>query len=92
MITIILIISGLLNLCLGYIVWNLNRKNNFQTDILTSYIQYLNKITDIIDFSDRKLKEIDHKGSFESDDEIGWFFKQIKQIQETLNNFKIKNV
>ena len=36
-------------------------------------------------WSGRKLKEIDHKGSFESDDEIGWFFKNIQEIQKILN-------
>jgi hypothetical protein len=53
---------------------------------------YLNKISDIIEFSDKKLKEVDAKGSFESDDEIGFFFQSVKQIQETLNSFKIKNL
>ena len=53
---------------------------------------YLNKISDIIEFSDKKLKEVDYKGSFSSDDEVGFFFQEIKQIQETLNAFKIKNL
>ena len=32
------------------------------------------------------------KGSFEGDDEIGHFFKTIKQIQEILNDFNIKKI
>ena len=55
-------------------------------------MEYLNKISGLIEFSDKKLKEVDHKGSFESDDEVGFFFQEIKQIQETLNAFKIKNL
>jgi hypothetical protein len=43
-----------------------------------------------LNFSDKKIKEIDVNGTFESDDEIGFFFKQIKFLQEQLNNFKIK--
>ena len=39
--------------------------------------------------TDKKLKEIDNKGSFESDDKIGFFFKAIKHIQDILNDFKV---
>ena len=35
-----------------------------------------------------KLEEIDGKGFFKSDDEIGWFFENIKYIQETLSQYK----
>ena len=77
---------------LGYTTFNLLKKNERQEDILAGYMSYLNKISDIIKFADKKLKEIDARGSFESDDEVGFFFKQIKQIQEVLNNFKIKDL
>jgi hypothetical protein len=53
---------------------------------------YLNKISDIIDFSDKKMQEVDAKGSFKSDDEVGFFFEQIKSIQSILNSFNIKNL
>ena len=63
-----------------------------QNEVLVSYQIYLNKLSDIVELSDKKLKEVDHKGSFESDDEIGFFFQSVKQLQETLNVFKIKNL
>ena len=53
---------------------------------------YLNKISDYIETTDKKLKEIDSKGTFESDDEIGFFFQQVKNIQTVLNSFNIKNI
>ena len=84
---------------LGYTTFNLLRKLEKQEDainnqatILSSYLSYLNKISDIIDFSDKKLREVDYKGSFSSDDEVGFFFEEIKQIQSTLNQFKVKNL
>jgi hypothetical protein len=49
----------------------------------------MTNLSTTIDFSDKKLKEIDAKGSFESDDEVGYFFKQVKFLQEQLNNFKV---
>jgi hypothetical protein len=93
------IILGVLVVILGYTTFNLLRKLEKQEDvinnqatILASYLSYLNKISDIIEFSDKKLKEVDHKGSFKSDDEVGFFFEEIKQIQDTLNQFKVKNL
>jgi len=77
---------------LGFTTFNLLKKNEAQEDILASYMTYLNKISDIIEVSDKKLKEIDARGSFEADDEVGWFFKNIKMIQDVLNQFNIKNL
>lgn len=33
------------------------------------------------------LKSLDNIGAFESDDEVGYFFKQLKSIQEALESF-----
>ena len=84
----------LIGLCvvLGFTTYNLLKKNEAQEDILASYMTYLNKISDIIDFSDKKLKEVDEKGSFKSDDEVGFFFEQIKALQDILNSFNVKNI
>jgi hypothetical protein len=87
-----IIILGLMVVILGYTTFNLLRKNEIQEDILTGYMSYLNKISETIESSDKKLKEVDIKGSFKSDDEIGFFFQQIQSIQTILNSFIIKNV
>jgi hypothetical protein len=86
-------------LILSYTTFNLLRKNEKledmvenQSKILGGYMSYLNKIADIIEHSDRRLKEVDSKGSFKSDDEVGFFFEQLLSIQEVLNKFNIKNI
>jgi hypothetical protein len=89
---VLTIILGLMVVILGFTTFNLLKKNEQQEDILAGYMKYLSKISGVIEFSDKKLKEVDRKGSFESDDEVGFFFQEIKQIQETLNAFKIKNL
>ena len=89
---ILTVILGIMVVILGYTTFNLLKKNERQEDILAGYMSYLNKISDTIDFADKKLKEVDARGSFESDDEVGFFFKQIKQLQDILNAFKIKNL
>lgn len=89
---ITIIILSLMVVILGYTTFNLLRKNEKQEDILMGYMSYLNKVSDIIEMSDKKLKEVDAKESFKSDDEVGFFFESIKQIQSILNQFNIKNL
>jgi hypothetical protein len=76
-----IVLLSILVVILGFTTYNLLKKNEAQEDILSSYMTYLNKISDIIDVSNKNLREIDSKGSFEADDEIGWFFKNIKMLK-----------
>lgn len=85
LIIILIVLVGVLT----YTTYNLLRKNEKQEDILAQYLTYLDQLSKIIEHSDSRLQKIDAKGAFKSDDEIGWFFEQIKVIQERLNNFKI---
>ena len=39
---------------------------------------FISKQSDAIQACDQRLKQIDNKGIFYADDEIGWFFKEIK--------------
>ena len=87
-----IIILFILVVTLGFTTFNLLKKNEKQEDILTGYMTYLNKISDTIELAERKMNEVDAKGSFKSDDEIGFFFEQIKTIQTALNSFVIKNI
>jgi hypothetical protein len=90
----LLIIGGLsiTTLILGYTTRNLLKKNEKQEDILIGYLQYLDKLSKIIEASDEKLKEIDSAGMFEKDDDVGMIFQSILQVQEIMNSFSLKNV
>ena len=89
MVETILIILGLLVVILGYTTFNLLRKNERAEDIVNQYNEYLTEFNKQIKFTSKRLKEIDAKGTFESDDEIGWFFTQIKNLQEGIERFRI---
>lgn len=54
------------------------------------YQKYMVNISTAIKLADEKIKEIDIKGTFKSDDEIGWFFESVKKIQTILNEFLIE--
>ena len=82
------IILGILVVIFGYTTFNLLRKNENAEDIIFSLDEVITKIEENIINSEKRLKEIDAKGSFKSDDEIGWFFDEVKKIQNGLNQFK----
>ena len=75
----------------GFTTFNLLKKNEKAEDMIVGYSDYLDKLSRIIEFSDEKIKKLDQRQMFSSDDEIGFFFKQIKAIQGILNEFKVKN-
>jgi precorrin-6x reductase len=85
-----IIILSVVVVTLGYTTFNLLRKNEKQEDILAGYLDYLDKISRVIEVSDKKMKEIDARGTFSSDDEVGFFFQQIKGLQDILNEFKLE--
>jgi hypothetical protein len=89
MTTIILVITGILVVILGYTTFNLLRKIEKLEDIVEKYDYHLTELGKQINIADNRLKEIDLKGTFKSDDEIGWFFEQIKVIQSSISKFKI---
>ena len=86
---IIISILGVLVVALGFTTFNLLRKNEKQEDILAEYITYLDQLSRIIEISDEKLKKVDERGIFKSDDEIGFMYEQIKDLQRILSNFRI---
>ena len=52
---------------------------------ITQYEELILQIRQVITFSTEKMKLVDAKGHYESDDETGFFFEQLKQIQLSLD-------
>ena len=52
---------------------------------ITQYEELILQIQQVIKFSTEKMKIVDSKGHYESDDETGFFFEQLKQIQLSLD-------
>jgi len=86
---IIIGILGILVVILGYTTFNLLRKNEKAEDIIISQSDFIEKISTQINNSQKRLEEIDEKGTFQGDDEIGWFFNEVKILQNDLSRFKI---
>tara|TARA_Y100000389_G_scaffold185822_1_gene205587 strand:+ start:358 stop:606 length:249 start_codon:yes stop_codon:yes gene_type:complete len=80
------IIIGILSALLivaGFAIRNLTKKNEILEDFIA-------KQSEAIDACNVRLHNIDDKGSFIADDEIGWFFTELKKIQEALNEFRLR--
>ena len=91
MITTIVILSVIL-LASMFVNINQLRKQEAQSDYIeelensnTEYYTFFQKLKTQIGESNSKLKQIDRLGSFESDDETGFAFKELKDIYEDLN-------
>ena len=86
------IVIGILSIgciTLGFTTFNLLRKVEKIEDVVIRYGRFISEFSKQLDNTDKRLKEIDEKGTFKSDDEIGWFFKQIKRLQSDVSRFKI---
>jgi hypothetical protein len=83
-----IIILGIMVVILGYTTINLLVKNEKAEDIIISQQKYISSISEIIQNSEKKIREIDEKEIFKSDDEIGWFFNELKKIQNILSQYK----
>ena len=57
--------------------YSLRRINQYE-DLIIQFQQ-------IIKFSTEKMKQVDSEGHYESDDETGFFFEQLKELQLTLD-------
>ena len=53
---------------------------------ITMYEEIILQVNDKIDYVNKQLKIIDEKGTFEADDEVGFFFLELKEIGKLLDN------
>ena len=76
---IITIVLGIVAIFFGIVTfYALRRINEYENIILN--------ISNTIETIKIQLKIIDDKGTFESDDEVGFFFTEIKQLGRDLEN------
>ena len=72
------IILGIISLTLSYVVFNLTRKVERLETWVEDYAERIQQTQNV-------LKEIDQKGTFEADDEIGVVFTAIKEAVDEIN-------
>ena len=53
---------------------------------INQYENLIIQFQQIIEYSTERMKQVDSAGHYESDDETGFFFSQLKDIQTLLND------
>jgi hypothetical protein len=96
MIYIISILS-ILVVVLGFTTFNLLRKVEQSEDELKrrqeaiiSYQEYINGLGSTVEFMTKRIDEVDAKGTFKSDDEVGFFFERLKMLNDMLRPYDVK--
>jgi hypothetical protein len=86
--TLILINIGVIILgIIGYVIWNLLKKTEKLENTINIQEKYILDFYDLVKTSEERIKEIDNKQLFQSDDEVGFFFQNLKTIQEALSDY-----
>ena len=87
---VLIILLAILVGVLGFSTWNLLKKLEKLEDTVQNQQKYVEDISNVLEDSSKRLREIDSKGSFSSDDEEGFFFENLKQIQSVLDAYILK--
>ena len=82
---------------LGFTTFNLLKKVeryedelSKRQDAIVSYQDYINGLGSTVEFMNKRIDEIDAKGTFKSDDEVGFFFERLKMLNDMLRPYNIK--
>lgn len=90
--TVYNIIIAILVAILGimfYILRNLLIKLEKYEDVAEDQATYLQNISNAIGDGKKHLQQLDEKGVFQSDDEVGEFFNQMKYVQDELDRYML---
>lgn len=71
----------------GYLIYVQYRKNEKLERIVNDQEGFISNVTQIVRAGRVRLDELDQLGAFRSDDELGVFFSNLKNIQDVLDNF-----
>ena len=69
---------------MSYGIWNLVNQNEDLEETVIYYQNKLDEIREKVLDTETQLKDLDIRGAFEADDEVGFVFKEIQQLSEEL--------
>ena len=86
---VVTIILSILSVVLLIALRNLLVKVEKYEDITVDQTKYLQNISDLVKDSQKHLQSLDERGVFQSDDEVGYFFEQMKSVQKELDRYML---
>ena len=75
---ILLVVAILYSVFVSYLI-------NLSLRKISTMEEYILKFQQIVEIATDKMKMVDSTGHYKSDDETGFFFEQLKELQELLN-------
>lgn len=75
---------------LGYIIYNLTTKAEKLEKLVDDQNTYIDRLSELIELSNKKIGESEIANAFKTDDEVGFFFETLQEIQSQLNSFKTR--
>ena len=73
------VLFGIISISLSITLFYALRRINQYENIIIQFQQ-------IVEFASQKMKQVDSSGHYESDDETGFFFDELKKLQKLLNS------
>jgi Na+-transporting NADH:ubiquinone oxidoreductase subunit NqrF len=88
--TILIIVIGLLLCVIGlciFVIRNFIIKESKYDTAMKIQVNYLQNLSETLYEGHKHLSQLDDRGVFQSDDEVGEFFDNMKKVQTELNKF-----
>jgi hypothetical protein len=86
MLDALIICSGII-LVLIVLLFNLFKKYEKLEEMVENQSSFISSLKSELELVNLKMEEIDSKGTFKSDDEIGWFYTQLKSLTDRLKAY-----
>jgi hypothetical protein len=83
---IIIYSSILINIILGYIIFNLFSKQERLEFIIDNNDKYNNIVSKLVTDANVKLEEVKKEGMIGYDENVEWFYQYVKELQKTFDH------
>lgn len=83
---IIIYSSVLINIILGYIIFNLFYKQERLEFIIDNNDKYNNIVTRLVTEANEKLEQVKKEGMTGYDENVEWFYQYVKELQKTFDH------
>ena len=81
---VLILLIGIIGF-MGYVIYLMSEQIEQFEEVVQDYTDWMDRFVEQISIADQKMKAVDNRGSFSSDDEIGFAFKTVKECIEQLN-------
>ena len=81
---VLILLMGIIGF-MGYVIYLMSEQIEQFEELVGDYSEWIENFAEQISIANEKMTAVDNKGSFSSDDEIGFAFKTVRECIEQLN-------